>query len=90
MGLNTAASEEITAKEGLNGYDVRTIDLERLKQLISFFLWGNVFKCRIWMRDPYNLAKKIEYYEESVRNDKASLFFRGIARDSGNLERMVN
>ena len=33
---------------------------------------------------------KIEYYEEVIKNDKATLFFSRVARDTDNLERMMN
>eukprot|EP00828_Plagiopyla_frontata_P048238 TRINITY_DN9181_c0_g1_i4.p2 TRINITY_DN9181_c0_g1~~TRINITY_DN9181_c0_g1_i4.p2 ORF type:complete len:306 (+),score=49.47 TRINITY_DN9181_c0_g1_i4:317-1234(+) len=76
MGQNSDANIVEMEEKGSKGQDVRTIDTEILKNT--------------WLKDPENLSKKIEYYEEVIGNDKATLFFTRLARDTNQLERMLN
>ena len=42
------------------------------------------------MRDQKNLTKKINYLQESIKNDKITLFFTKLATDANKLSFMTN
>eukprot|EP00828_Plagiopyla_frontata_P036301 TRINITY_DN4793_c0_g1_i3.p1 TRINITY_DN4793_c0_g1~~TRINITY_DN4793_c0_g1_i3.p1 ORF type:complete len:385 (+),score=61.27 TRINITY_DN4793_c0_g1_i3:617-1771(+) len=72
MGQNAINQEQVQENQMKEVINYRQIEIQRLKNR--------------WLRDQTNLTKKIDYFEEIIKNDKATLFFTQIARDANRVD----